>query len=788
MKAIIMAGGEGTRLRPLTCDLPKPMVSFFDKPLVQYTVELLKKYGFTDMIFTLMYKPQRIIEAFDNGAAFDVQIAYSVEESPLGTAGSVKHALPSAAEPVLVLSGDALTDIDLSKALAFHRENGAKATLVLKKMENPLEYGIVITDENASIVKFLEKPGWREVFSDAVNTGIYILEPDVLELIPENKNYDFAKNLFPDMLEKGMKLCGYVAEEYWCDVGNIESYVKAHEDVLKGQCRIALKGNNLNGIWIGQNVKISNSALLQAPAYLGDGCVVKDGAKIGMFSALSENTEVGEYSNLKKAVLWPGAKTGKNVKISSAVVCDNAYVGSRSNLYEGAVVGRECVLDGNNTLSPRARIWPAKWLENGAGTGENIIWGYGQKKGLFSVRGISGELNGTLTAEKITAAGCAYAAALPKDAKFAVATDGSGPSESVLEAFAAGLKLSGAKIYDLGALSVPVLRNYMKVAGIEDGAYIRSNAGQRISIDLLGASTVYAGKAKRKKAQTAFDYFDFYRPSKDSLSRTVRIDGADLVYAAGVSRQIRDIKAKPLIAVFANDRKTDRLFISCLKETGMLYAFFEAEPSVRQMENCNADFGIKFHANGESANIYSKSRFFDTYDAYMSLVYLYAVKALRPSELKLPPAITQPVHSIAVQAGITVTECASEEMYLCNGEELNRLLFDPPYFALKLAAYLSAGSMTFDQFAEEIPEAYTAERELSCEWRDIGKAIRMLYESNKDAVALEGIKMQKGKGWGFVLPREDEPKITIKAEGYSEEYAKELCDFYADEIRRFIKT
>jgi len=788
MKAIIMAGGEGTRLRPLTCELPKPMVSFFDKPLVQYTVELLKKYGFTDMIFTLMYKPQRIIEAFDNGAAFDVQIAYSIEESPLGTAGSVKHALPSAAEPVLVISGDALTDIDLGKAYAFHRENGAKATLILKKMENPLEYGIVITDEKASIVKFLEKPGWREVFSDAVNTGIYILEPDVLDLIPENKNYDFAKNLFPDMLDKGMKLCGYVAEEYWCDVGNIESYVKAHEDVLKGQCRVALKGNNLNGIWIGQNVKISNSALLQAPAFLGDGCAVKDGAKIGMYCALSQNTEIGEYSNLKKAVVWQGAKIGKNVKISSAVVCDNAFVGARSNLYEGAVVGRECILDGNNTLSPRARVWPAKWLENGTSTGENIVWGYGQKKGLFSLHGISGELNGTLTAEKLTAAGCAYAAALAKDARFAIANDGSGPSESVIEAFAAGLKLSGVKLYDLGALSVPVLRYYMKIAGIEDGAYIKSHAGQRISIDLLNTGTVYAGKARRKKAQTAFDYFDFLRPSKDSLAKTVRIDGADLFYVNGVARQIKGLKAKPLIAVFANDRKTDRLFLSCLKECGMLYAHFDGEPSVRQLESCQADFGVKFYANGESTNIYSKSRFFDTADGYMALAYLYAIKNLRPSELKLPPGITQPVRELASQAGISVSECASEEMYLCNGEELNRFLYDPPYFALSLAAYLSLQNISFDEFAQEIPEAHTSEKELTCDWKDMGKAIRMLYEANKDAVAVEGIKMYKGRGWSLVLPREDEPKITIKAEGYSEEYAKELCDFYADEIRRFIKT
>ena len=383
MKAVIMAGGEGTRLRPLTCDIPKPMVNFFDKPLVQYTVEHLKNNGIENMIFTLMYKPERITEFFEDGNAFGVHIEYSIEPSPLGTAGSVKHALPSSNETIIVISGDALTDIDLMRAVQFHKINRAKATLVLKKMENPLEYGVVITDEESAIIKFVEKPGWREVFSDAVNTGIYILEPEVLDLIPENKNYDFAKNLFPDMLQRGMKLSGYVTDEYWCDVGNIESYIKAHEDVLKGICKVKLAGSNINGIWVGKNVKISNSSLLQAPSYIGDNCVIKDGAKVGMYTCISRNAEIGEYSNIKRGVIWPGAKLSKNVKLSAAVVCDNTFVGIRSNIYEGAVIGRECILDGQNSVAPRVKIWPGKWLENGTNANESIIWGFGQKKSLF---------------------------------------------------------------------------------------------------------------------------------------------------------------------------------------------------------------------------------------------------------------------------------------------------------------------------------------------------------------------------------------------------------------------
>jgi mannose-1-phosphate guanylyltransferase/phosphomannomutase len=789
MKAVIMAGGEGTRLRPLTCDIPKPMVNFFVKPLVQYTIEHLKDYGFENMIFTLMYKPEKIMDFFEDGAAFGVHIEYAVEPSPLGTAGSVKNALPSVDSTFIVISGDALTDINLKRAIDFHKQSKAQATLVLKKMENPLEYGIVITDEHNSIIKFLEKPGWREVFSDAVNTGIYILEPEVLDLIPDNKNYDFSKNLFPDMLQRGLKLGGFLADEYWCDVGNIESYIKAHEDVLKGSCHVKLNGNNLNAIWVGKNVKISNSALLQAPSYIGDGVVIKDGAKVGMYSCISKNAEIGEYSNIKRGIIWQGSKLAKYVKLSSAVVCDNSFVGPRSNIYENAVVGRGCILDGQNTLAPRTKIWPSKWLENGANASENIIWGFGQRKGLFSFRGITGELNGALNAENITAAGCAYAAALGKDGRIVIAHDGGVVSECVYQAFAAGLKLSGCKVYEMSESLLPVERFYMKISGVEDGAYIRSLSGQKIGIELLQTKTVYAGKAKRKKAQTAFEYCDFLRPSRDAILKPNVITGLDQLYINDLSHQTSLTGRKPMVLLFAGDKKIDKLFINCLKECGLLYAYIEGQNNFcEQIASYNADIGIKLHQNGETAYYYTHKQVFDTADAYTSLVYLYIIMEMKPKELKILPGLPNTVKQIAARYGIEAMECAAEDMYQCNGEEINRLLYDPIYFAIKFIVWMQNEGLSADELVRDLPRSYIFEKEIGCDWKDIGKAIRLMYEANKDALAVEGLKVTSEKGWGFILPKEDEPKITIRAEGVSEEYSKELCDFYTQEIRRFIKS
>ena len=240
MKAVIMAGGEGTRLRPLTCNLPKPMVPIVHKPMMEHILNLLKAHSIHEIASTLWYLPQDVMDYFGDGSQFGVSMEYFVEEEPLGTAGSVKNAEDFLNETFVVVSGDSLTDIDLSKAVAFHRERNAVATLVLTRVANPLNYGIVITGEDGRIRQFLEKPSWSEVFSDTVNTGIYVLEPEVLQEFAKGQNVDFSRDLFPKLLAKEAPIYGYIADGYWSDVGNLEVYRQAQQDCLDGKVRIDL--------------------------------------------------------------------------------------------------------------------------------------------------------------------------------------------------------------------------------------------------------------------------------------------------------------------------------------------------------------------------------------------------------------------------------------------------------------------------------------------------------------------------------------------------------------------
>jgi mannose-1-phosphate guanylyltransferase/phosphomannomutase len=240
MKAVIMAGGQGTRLRPLTSDQPKPMIPIANLPCMEHIVGLLKRHGFDDISVTLQFMPEEIRDYFGDGSDWGVKIGYSVEDAPAGTAGSVRWPRSSSGlegERLLIISGDALTDADLTRLVSFHEEKGSEATMVLKSVENPLDFGIVILEEDGRISRFLEKPAWGQVFSDTVNTGIYLLEPSVMGEIPEEGEYDFSKELFPKLLDAGRPMYGYVTEDYWEDIGTLEQFAVAQRDVLDGRVK-----------------------------------------------------------------------------------------------------------------------------------------------------------------------------------------------------------------------------------------------------------------------------------------------------------------------------------------------------------------------------------------------------------------------------------------------------------------------------------------------------------------------------------------------------------------------
>src|SRR3989440_5791761 len=254
-----MAGGEGTRLRPLTSTQPKPMVPIAGKPCMEHILDLLRKHGFDEVVVTVGFLPQATGGYFGTGGPLGMKIEYSVEEWPRGTAGWVGPAGEKLDEPFLVISGDALCDVDLTQLVEAHREKGADVTIGLKSVDNPLEFGIVVTDEDGRVERFLEKPSWGQVFSDTINTGIYVLEPEVLKHIPQDRPYDFSKELFPLLLEMGRPIYGHVFDGYWQDIGNLDQFRQANFDALHELVRLNIPGIKIRGdVWVGEGVEIDD--------------------------------------------------------------------------------------------------------------------------------------------------------------------------------------------------------------------------------------------------------------------------------------------------------------------------------------------------------------------------------------------------------------------------------------------------------------------------------------------------------------------------------------------------
>lgn len=341
MQAVILAGGQGTRLRPLTARTPKPMVSLFDRPVMEHTLLLLRKHGIQQVFVTLSYRAREIIDYFGGGSRWGMRIHYSIEDEPMGTAGGVRRFVSSLHDTFLVISGDAVTDFDLSEAVAFHRRKGAIATMLLYSVEDPTPFGIVETDSDGRIRRFLEKPSANEVFTNTVNTGIYVLEPYALRFVPDDQPFDFSRNLFPRLLTNNDPFFGFRAHGYWCDIGNLLQYRQAHFDALTNKVSLELPAEPVRpGGWIGENAVVDGKVKLEPPFYIGAGTRLQRGAAIGKHAVIGARCLVESEASIRASIVGPDARVGAGTQLTHCVVDSGAHVEARTAL-SNAVLSAE---------------------------------------------------------------------------------------------------------------------------------------------------------------------------------------------------------------------------------------------------------------------------------------------------------------------------------------------------------------------------------------------------------------------------------------------------------------
>lgn len=787
IKAIIMAGGEGTRLRPLTSTIPKPMLPLLNKPVMEYIIELLKKHHITEIGVTLAYLPKTIEDYFGDGKEFGVNLHYFIEDKPLGTAGSVKNASSFIDEDFIIISGDGLCDFDLTQAIRFHYKKNAFATIVTTNVPEPLSYGVVISDDDGKITRFLEKPSWSEVFSDTVNTGIYILKKEVLSYIPENQFYDFSKDLFPKIKSNG--LYSFNAEGYWCDIGTIDSYITCQQDMLAKKVDVSLKYKpDVNGNYIGKNTIIAGNVKIKSPVFIGDNCLIKNGVRLDANTIIGDNASVGDFTSIKQSILFHNVVTGRLSALRKSIVSNQCVIRDGASLFEDSVVGTGCVIGERSFVSPKVKIWPYKTVEKDSRANSNIIWNSAAQKTLFSERGITGEYNIDITPQFITNLASAYGSVF-YHTDIGVFSDFSPVSDSLLQSFSAALQACGSKVYYSNALTLPAARSAVKHYGLSSAVYISCQGesfDQLISIDFLDQLGCDIRRKIEKKIEDSYFKEDFARAGLDSVQPRKKIND----YLERYVKNIAQVNNKNYHE-FNIYIDTPSKFIYNICDyllSGFVKNVKRGVPSVIGEQ----DICVLIDHKGELLSIYDTTgKLIDT-NSYSAVVSMIALQNKSTKHIYIPTSCPDSMAEFGKQNGGSAFVCknASSEMMNAMAENNDFELFDYYYdgiFALvKILNFLTDHDMDLYELIRQTPDFHIVRRDIVCpserKGKIIGELSKRFSEENMDLN--DGLKVYKENGWSLIVPDMKRPVLHITTSAENTEFANELTDFFESEIKK----
>jgi len=832
MRAVLMAGGSGTRLRPLTCDLPKPMVPILNRPIAEHIINLLKRHNITEIIATLYYLPDVMRNYFQDGSDFGVQMTYAVEEEqPLGTAGCVKNIQQWLDDTFITISGDAIADFDLQAAIAFHREKKSKATLILTRVPNPVDFGVVITDPDGRINRFLEKPSLSEIFSDTVNTGTYILEPEVLDYLPEDEESDFSNDLFPILLARGEPMYGYVAEGYWCDVGHLEAYREAQYDALEQKVKLDFPyREKTTGIWIGSNTYVDPTASIESPVMIGDNCRIGPRVKIEAGTVIGDNVTIGSDANLKRPIIWNGATVGDEAHLRACTISRGTRMDRRSQALEGSVVGSMSIVGEEAQIAPGVRVWPNKRIESGAILNINLIWGNTAQRNLFGQRGVTGLANIDLTPEFVVKLGAAYGSTLKLGSTVIVSRDQRSVSRMVGRAMIAGLMSAGVNVQNLEATAIPIARTMMTtMIDVAGGIHIRlePNRPDYLLIEFFDRQGISVSKSQEKKIEGAYFKEDIRRVSVQEIGSVSYPSGVMDTYSRAFARYIniaavRSSSSKividyvyavagailpQLLAKFGCDAV---VLNASLQETSI--STDQKEVLLDQLgqvvEALRANFGVQVSANGEQLILVDEAGLPIRGEALTALMVNTILTANPRSTVVVPVNASSAVEEIARRHDGTVIrtkvnptalmEASRDNPHVVLGgsSEMGFIFpelhpgFDAMFGIAKLIEMLTIQERSLADIRQDLPNVYHKFCVVRCPWKLKGALMRHLLETHpaENLELIDGVKIinPQNDNWVLILPDAGEPLVHIYANSGDRFWVDEQLLEYRQRVQKFI--
>ncbi|GGK90122.1 mannose-1-phosphate guanyltransferase [Sphaerisporangium melleum] len=833
MKAVVMAGGEGTRLRPMTANQPKPLLPVVNRPIMEHVLRLLRRHGFTETVVTVQFLAALVRNYFGDGDELGMSLHYATEEIPLGTAGSVKNAADKLRdERFLVISGDALTDIDLTDMIRFHEENGALVTIGLKRVPNPLEFGIIIVDEAGRVQRFLEKPTWGQVFSDTVNTGVYVMEPEVLDEVAPGVPVDWSGDVFPRLLARGAPLYGYVAGGYWEDIGTHESYLKAQADALSGRVRLDADGFELSpGVWVAEGASVDPDAVLKGPLYIGGYAKVEAGAELREYTVIGDNVVVKEGAFLHRAVVHDNVYIGPSAHLRGCVIGKNTDVMTGARIEENAIVGDECVIEAEAYVSSGVKIYPFKTIEAGAVVNTSVIWESRGQRSLFGPRGVSGLVNVEITPELCVRLASAYATTLKKGASVITSRDSSRAARALKRAVISALNASAINVLDLEAAPLPVARFHTSNETASGGIALRTTPGDPQSVDIvfMDENGADLSQTAQRKLERVFSRQEFRRAFPGEIAelsfpaRAVEDYTRELLRWIDMSG-VRDAEMKVVIdcaggtsslvlpsllgrvgvdVLTVNNRLDDASPTETLAERRR-----DLQRLAELVASSRAAFGVRFDPVGERISLVDEMGQLIS-EERAQLVVLDLVAAERQGgRVALPVTTTRVAEQVCRFHGAQVQWTSTAIDALTSAAADPELIFAAdgrggfivPEFAptvdglaafLRLLGLVARTRLSLSQIDARIPQAKMLKRTVPTPWAAKGAVMRSVVEA-ADGHRLDttdGVRVvEEDGGWALVLPDPTEAVTHLWAEGEDLDVAQSLLERWARVVEHAVGT
>jgi mannose-1-phosphate guanylyltransferase/phosphomannomutase len=808
------------------------MVPMMNKPMMEHIIELLKSHKITRIVTTLFYQPEAITGYFGDGSAFGVELQYRRAEADYGTAGSVRNAKDFLDEQFIIISGVVLTDFDLSAAVEYHRSRKAKATIVLTRVANPLQFGVVLTNKEGKITRFLEKPSWGEVFSDTINTGIYILEPEVLDFIPEKEEFDFSKNLFPLLLERDMGLYGFICEGYWRDIGSLNEYQDGHLDALSGKVKLTLEGMQNGNSRFGAGARIQTEQKNVYMSLIGKGSTIHAGAVVSN-SVIGDGCEIFPGAVIRNSIIWRGSKVGAGSDLWSDVVGFDCEIGEEAVILENVFISDRCHIGRRAKLLSNIKLWPEKSVEEGAVVSRSLVWEDRWLRELFTEARVTGLSNIEMNPEFGAKLGAAFGAFVGAGATVVTSRDADNVSRMVNRAIITGLMSAGVNCIDLRASSIPIVRHELRSGRERGGIHVRKSPFDASSTDIIFFDGT--GKdlptGKTKSVERLFSGEEFTRAPYDQVgsiafseratesyiehflatiqTSIIRTAGIKLVidFSNGIASTIfPNVLGNLNVQVLSLNAYVDNRKFTRTKE--------EFEYSLEQLSHVvtslDYDFGIMLDAGAEKIFLVDEHGASIDNDRLLTLMTKY-YKLAHPETTKVavPISASSEIDLLANELGLTVVRTKDSHLALMEaasdketrfvggtkgGFIFNEFMFasDGMYSVVKLLECLAITKKSLGDLDSETPRLHSVKKNLPCAWHLKGRVLRKLMEATESMhrVLIEGIKVfpNGGREYTTVMLNPDRTRALfhINAESPDLALAQRLSNEYESKIKRWL--